>query len=465
MRLSQEARDAGVRKVLASRQRKEELVEIRRRDTLLDENESLCNLGRVEKSNRILNSCGTNRSCRVSNFETSGSETLDTPAVEFLNNPNVDITHMRCDKFPVDIRADFNTSSCHITAIGCNDTVALRDCPVEIICDDNITAFGIDDGRFGFKGTTDTIYCNGVPVDDPEEYVNKTLPDECEVRTSLGQVNGTCTTINATAEVTIQQLPCALSCFSIVRDAYCACPLDYTGTYCDDLQNITCNAYLVTPLPHCVTNGDDNLLVYDRPCMVEDKLEGTTIEMNWNISCKFRSAAIRNITEDSNNFTYWLDTPDLKLSNKPNWTVTLEAFQFSSFIGPISLQNSVNLTYENLAGLKNVTFSLTPDAKHIVGGRVYVELGFQGNQTPPGFSGKVMRRFFFDDAKGGYDGGTGKSHLFKETLGTGEVAIIVIASIVAFAIIAGIIRCMYERWKEEKTADEEVGERQKVKKD
>jgi len=461
IRIGQEAREAGIRKVLESRARKQQQLQEQQQkqqsgSILRDknDNETVCHFGREEKVSSLINTCSTRRECRISKIQSSGLETLDSPSIVFVDNHDVNITEITCNKLPVNFEDDYNASNCHVTAINCSDDTPIRDCPVEIICYDPIVVFGLD-GRYGFRGSNDVIYCNGVAVDDPTEYSNKTLPDECEVKTLPGSVNGTCYTINATDLVTVLPIPCVLSCLSTISQLQCVCPDDYTGVNCEEQQNITCTGYLVSPLPKCVTGAKDNLLVYDRPCLVYDNLERKRIQTNWNISCKFSSLTLRNRTGDDG-FKYWLNTPDLKLSKEPDWVVGMEAFQFSSFISPISISDTKQMKHDNIVGKEVMSFSITPDDKHIVGGRVYVELGFDSNHTPAGIKNRVLRRFFLDDSKGGYDGGQGEARHYKEGLGKGEIAIIIIASIVVFAIIVGAIRLIYERRKEEKVADAEA---------
>jgi len=423
-----------------------------------DDEEAICNKGRMERSVRLINACNTTRTCRVSKFNDT-NVTLDTLAFDLVNNTDVEVTQMICDGLPVTFLDDYNASKCFIRAVDCDNETAIKNCPVEIICEvPSFLAFGMNDGRYAFGGTNDVIFCNGTAVEDPTVFANKTLPEECEVKRFPSSTNGTCYTINGTGLVTVFSSLCAISCVKLISEQQCTCPVDYTGIHCEEKENVTCQAYLVSPVPKCIVNAEDDLLVYDRPCFVYNGLEGKTIEMSWNISCKFESSSLRNNTR-RDNFTYWLNTPDLRITEEPNWVVSLEAFQFSSFQEPLSLHGSTKMTRDNIVGAEVMNLKIRPDAQHIVGGRVYVELSFEGNNTPPGMGGVAMRRFFFDDKSGGYKGGYGKTVYEADGLGAGEISIIVVGSVVGVAIIAGIVRCIYERWKEEKISDEEAGER------
>jgi len=429
-----------------------------------DDDQPLCNLGREEKSLQTINSCSTYRECVPLMFS-SPDVPMDTPAEVFVGNTSVEVTQLRCGSFPVSFLDDYDASKCFITAIACNSTTPIGECPVEVRCEEPSPIVFSFDGRYAFSGQTDVLYCNDVEVEDMSEYINKTLPDECEVRSVLSAINGTCYRINTTESVQVTEFSCSSMCYRNINETHCRCPADYTGTYCENTQNVTCQAFLVSPLPDCFVRGEDNLLVYDKPCLFADSLTEATITMLWNVSCKFDWTLRGNTADDG--FTYWLNTPDLKLSAEPNWTVSLEAFQFSTFVNPISLESRTKLSLENLAGKEPVTLRIKPTEEYVVGGRLYTELSFAVNHTPPGFTSGVLRRFFLDEVSGGFGGGNGKNLIIKEGLSPGEIAIIIIASIVAVAIIAGIVRYFYERWKEAKIHEEEVAERnnKKQKKD
>ena len=424
------------------------------------QDEPVCHLGRETKTARTINSCSTRRTCRAWKFNSTLNVTVQTPAIDVVNNTEIELTHMLCDNLPVSFLDDYNSTKCYVRAIGCSNSTPIGDCPIEVLCESpSYLAFGMNDGRYAFGGTTDVIYCNGTAVEDPTIFDNRTLPAECEVKRIPGPTNGTCYTINATGRVSVQSVSCFLYCFRIVNETQCVCPADYTGVNCEQQQNITCTGYLVSPLPKCITGGEQDHLVYDKPCLIYKDLSDTTIEMNWNISCKFSSESLRGVSRPDG-FDYWLDTPDLRLSAEPNWTVTLESFQFSSFKEPIGAGAATKMTRKHLTGEEVMTLKFKTDKAHIVGGRAYVELGFETNFTPPGIRGGVMRRFFLDDSAGGYKGGSGKDHILADGLGAGEISIIVVVTVVGIAVIAGIGRCLYERWMEEKVSDEEVGEGQ-----
>jgi len=428
-----------------------------------DEPESMCNLGRAEKTASLINSCSTVRQCLPWKFNSS-EVTLDTPAIDLLNNTNIEVTEMRCSSIPVSFLEDYNATNCYVRAIGCNESTPIGECPVEILCEQpSFLAFGIDDGRYAFGGVTDVIYCDGVAVDDPMEYADKDLPAGCEVRRFPSATNGTCYSINTTDMVQVNQFSCVFQCPKMINETQCICPADFTGVNCETQQNITCKAFLDSPLPNCFTKGDEDLLIFDKPCLFSSKLKDKRIEMRWNISCKFASVELRN-NNRNDGFTYWVDTPDLKLSSEQDWAVSLEAFQFSSFVYPISVQSSTKMTRENIAGKELMTLSITPSKEYVVGGRVYVELGFEGNKTPHGYSGGVIRRFFLDETDGGFNGGSGKTVTITDGLSPGEVAIIIVATVVGVVIIAAIVRHFYERWKEAKIQDEEAGENKNKKK-
>lgn len=420
---------------------------------LSDETPNICHHGTTTERTSLLNTCLEARVCRVAAFTTGGNETLSTEAGAFLNNTSVDVTQLVCSGLPVDLVGEHGASGCHVQALGCSPSTALHDCDVEVVCDTPThLAFGLGDGRFAYRCSTDTLVCNGTAVDDPAAFDSKPLPAECAVASVPCNASRTCHSISVNESGTVvvdSTLPCYLRCVRLVNASHCVCPADYTGTNCQTHRPVSCTAYLVAPLPQCTAaTKDDELLVYDRPCLrYSGGLQDSALAMRWNVSCKFASvltqysaAATANLT----NFSYWLDAPDLKLSAEPVWRVRLSAFRFDtrSSAWMTAANDTVTLTLAHLLGTEPVRLTLTPTAGFVEGGRVYAELAFDHAAAPTGMAGAVLRRFFLDDAQGGFGGGDGGRRI-GAGLGTGEVAATVLGCIVGAALLLALGRYIY----------------------
>lgn len=414
-----------------------------------------CKHGNKTERTSLLNTCSEARVCRVVAFTTTGTETLSTPAEAFLNNTGVEVTQLVCSGLPVDLAAEHGASGCRVSALGCRAGTALHDCNVEVLCDTPThLAFGLGDGRFAYRCSTDTLVCNGTAVDDPAAFDGAPLPAECAVARVPCNASGTChsVSVNASGAVRVDgTLPCALRCVRLVNASHCVCPADYTGTNCETHRSVACTAYLVAPQPACTAaTKDDELLVYDRPCLrYSGGLQDTALHMRWNISCRFASAQLSsslggNTTTAEDNFSYWLDTPELKLTAEPRWAVTLSAFRFDtrSSARMAAANSTVALTHAHLRGAEPVRVALTPTAGFVEGGRVYAELAFDRSAAPPGLAGAVLRRFFLDDAQGGFGGGDGGRRI-GAGLGSGEVAATVLGCIVGAALLLALARYVY----------------------
>ena len=420
------------------------------------DNSTLCNAGVATESSQLLNTCGTNRVCRVTAFTTTGSSsaTITTAASVFLNNESFDITKMQCDGLPVDLVADHGASHCHVTKLGCSEDTALADCDVAVLCSEpEYLAFGLGDGIFAYRCSTDALVCNGTTVDNPAEYSGEVLPPNCSVQRAPCDAASMCFGLSVADENSTLQidsaLPCALSCVRTVNGTQCQCPADYTGTQCDEPVPIKCSAYLVAPLPSCITSAADNMLVYDKPCLVYDGLAGARLEMSWRISCQFADA--QRVVSDSNssNFTYWLDTPNLRLSSEPEWVARISAYQFTKLHSDsrAAVNSSTKLTRAQILGEEPVVLAITPSEQFVVGGRVYAELAFDSAAAPPGMEGAVLRRFHLDDRKGGFGGGDGGREI-GAGLGAGETAGTVVGCVVGVIIIAGIAWYLWKRCRD-----------------
>lgn len=420
---------------------------------LAGEQSGVCNHGNVTERASLLNTCSESRVCRVAAFTTSGSETLNTAASVFLNNTNVDVTQLVCNSLPVDLVREHGASGCHVRALGCSPSTALRNCDVEVVCDTPThLAFGIGDGRFAYRCSTNVLVCNGTEVDDPATFDKQPLPAECEVVSAPCNASHMCYSISVNESGTVvvgSTLPCSLRCLRFVNASRCVCPADYTGTNCETRRDVSCTAYIVEPLPQCTAaTKDDELLVYDRPCLrYSGRLQDTALPMRWNVSCKFASVLSRlgaAATANLTNFPYWLDAPNLKLSVEPVWTVCLSAFRFDtrSSMWLAAVNDTVTLTRAHLLGVEPVHLTLTPSAGFVEGGRVYAELAFDRAAAPPGMAGTVLRRFFLDDAQGGFGGGDGGRRI-GAGLGTGEVAATVLGCIVGAALVLALARYIY----------------------
>lgn len=420
---------------------------------LADGHSNVCNHGSTTERTSLVNTCSEARVCRVVAFTTHGSETLSTEASAFLNNTNVDVTQLLCNGLPVDLVGEHGASGCRVQALGCTPSTPIQECSVEVVCDTPThLAFGLGDGRFAYRCSTDTLVCNGTTVDDPAAFDNKPLPVECEVVSVPCNASQMCHSISTNESGTVavsNTLPCSLRCVRLVNATRCVCPADYTGTNCQTHRSFSCTAYLVAPLPQCTAaTKDDELLVYDRPCLrYSGGLQDTALPMRWNVSCKFASvlsqvsaAATANLT----NFSYWLDAPDLKLSAEPVWRVHLSAFRFDtrSSAWMTTANDTVTLTHAHLLGTEPVLLTLTPSAGFVEGGRVYAELAFDHTAAPLGMAGAVLRRFFLDDVQGGYGGGDGGKRI-GAGLSTGEVAATVLGCIVGAVLLLALARYIY----------------------
>ena len=169
----------------------------------------------------------------------------------------------------------------------------------------------------------------------------------------------------------------------------CYCPYDFYGYFCEYMNYPVCTIEPVSHPQSTCTGKDSKTYMYnygqtDMPCHYSKRNSEVKIsfkatckhgEPQWNYEgIKIEDEEILTIPKPGN-FTYLINTPNLKLSQNSSIPVQLRFINWKKVYKPLVFEE--NLTPDQITGEKSISFYVKLDSKfdeYRVGGRYHYEL-------------------------------------------------------------------------------------------
>ncbi|KAN0036443.1 hypothetical protein ACTFIV_001738 [Dictyostelium citrinum] len=350
---------------------------------------SVCGSGVLVTTPTQTNTC-QGQVCYINEMKCNGQNetiTTSTPYDPTFNYDACQINSIYCpNSLSVvkiyDLKSLYGLNQCNTIKFQC-DKEYLSECKIDdLVCDGN-TQFGDTIGMFGFQCSNKRLVCDGVivPIEKYKQYNQSISKGDCIIQNypcasttePLLNINQVCNP-NVTSgfkncSISYQVIGSASSkCPRDLPSYSCECPMDWMGKLCNKQTPIICELNLVSPKPNC---SGDNFILSQSHCFTFTK--NSSPSFKFNLDCFF---AVNNPTP-TYNFKYWINNPNLKISNPVTWSLSSEYINFYRLFNT-SMRNEYVLTKDQIGGTQPVWFNSTQISKitdqYFIAKRLYTEI-------------------------------------------------------------------------------------------
>ncbi|EGG25083.1 hypothetical protein DFA_03329 [Cavenderia fasciculata] len=344
------------------------------------------NIGVLTYDNQLTNTCQPSQSipCRpvtmVCNNQTINVD-ITTPVDNSIDYNQCQLLEMKClsnqPNDNINFQNQYKLNYCSMS-MTCT-TGQLWQCEIQnVICD---TSTSFNSQVFGFKCINEQLVCNGVVI--PKSLYTTTIVQyqitsgQCKVQTIPCNPTDECLSLDIDCKSQgtdcslqiDQDTVCADYCVRSVNTSACACPADYNSPTCGSQTPFTCNLQTIQPTPNCT--GD--MVLTTQKCF-EYSLSDTA-SFGYLMNCHFTQSVD---SSNPNNFPYWINLPNFKLSNPVQWQLKTDIINFYQLYTDFDNTSTTPITKEQMMGQSmlwvNTTLSSIP-ANRWISKRSYFEIG------------------------------------------------------------------------------------------